>query len=238
MVMSFVSYARNYEDVILWRALRDVAKGFYVDIGACDPVTASTTRAFYERGWFGINVQPEDEYYRRLVESRPRDKNLKVAAGREPGERTLPTRRRNNFSARGPSPDFEHDVAGGTGKATVVPVRTLTQLIEEFGLSPIHFLKIDINGDHVSVLEGLDLQRVRPWIILTSAIDSDSAISPRDDWEHLIIDHGYSFAYFDGVNCFYAADEIPWARERLAAAPGSIDDFVPSEERLNGQRAA
>jgi FkbM family methyltransferase len=157
--------------------LRDVAKGFYVDIGASDPVAASTTRAFYERGWFGINVQPEDESYRRLVESRPRDKNLKVAAGREPGLRTL-TRRRNGFSALGSLLDFGRNVVDGTGKATVVPVRTLTQLIEEFGLSPIHFLKIDINGDHVSVLEGLDLQRVRPWIILTSAIDSDSASSP------------------------------------------------------------
>jgi hypothetical protein len=64
--MSFVSYARNCEDVMLWRALRDVAKGFYVDIGASDPEIASTTRAFYERGWFGINVQPVDEGWLNL----------------------------------------------------------------------------------------------------------------------------------------------------------------------------
>jgi hypothetical protein len=32
--MPFISYAQNYEDVILWRALRHVEKGFYVDVGA------------------------------------------------------------------------------------------------------------------------------------------------------------------------------------------------------------
>ena len=35
--MPFISYAQNYEDVILWRALRDVEHGFYVDVGAADP---------------------------------------------------------------------------------------------------------------------------------------------------------------------------------------------------------
>ena len=32
--MSFISYAQNLEDVILYRSLRDVERGFYVDVGA------------------------------------------------------------------------------------------------------------------------------------------------------------------------------------------------------------
>jgi O-antigen biosynthesis protein len=234
--MSFVSYARNCEDVLLWRALRDVAKGFYVDIGASDPEVASTTRAFYERGWFGINVQPVDEYYQRLVESRPRDRNLKVAVGREAGLRTLPTHFGNRFPDRNLGNRRENGAAVEAVAATVVPVRPLTQLIEESALSPIHFLKIDVKGDQVDVLEGLDLQRVRPWIILVGAINSDSTISPREEWEHLITTRGYSFAYFDGLNCFYVADEIPKAKERLAP-PGLVDDFVRSEGPLWDPRA-
>jgi FkbM family methyltransferase len=231
--MSFVSYALNCEDVVLWRALRDVANGFYVDIGASDPEVASATRAFYERGWFGINVQPVDEYYQRLVRSRPRDRNLKVAAGREAGMRTLPTHRDDSFS--GGTSDF--GLGYDAVEATVVPVRPLTQLIEESALWPIHFLKIDVKGDQVDVLEGLDLQRVRPWIILIGAIDSDSTISSRKEWEHLITERGYSFAYFDGLNCFYVADEIPGAKERLTAPLSLVDDFTHSEGKLNGPRA-
>lgn len=36
--MSFDSYAQNFEDVILRRALKDVDKGSYVNVGAQDPV--------------------------------------------------------------------------------------------------------------------------------------------------------------------------------------------------------
>src|SRR4051812_47472096 len=87
--MAFISYAQNYEDVMLWRALRDVEQGFYVDVGAADPDIESVTRAFYERGWSGINVEPFDELFAKLVQARPRDANLKVAVGPEEGVRTL-----------------------------------------------------------------------------------------------------------------------------------------------------
>ena len=46
--MNFVSYAQNFEDVLLWRALRDIEHGFYVDVGAQDPVTDSVSLSFYE----------------------------------------------------------------------------------------------------------------------------------------------------------------------------------------------
>ena len=65
VVMPFVSYAQNYEDVMLWRVLRDVERGFYVDVGAADPEEWSVTRAFYDRGRSGINVEPLEEYFNK-----------------------------------------------------------------------------------------------------------------------------------------------------------------------------
>jgi hypothetical protein len=47
--MSFVSYAQNFEDVMLWRALRDIKGGFYIDVGANSPGMDSVTKAFYDR---------------------------------------------------------------------------------------------------------------------------------------------------------------------------------------------
>jgi hypothetical protein len=90
-LMPFISYAQNYEDIILWRALRDIERGFYVDIGAADPEEYSVTCAFYQRGWPGINVEPLDDYFEKLTNTRPRDANLKVAAGRETGLRIFQT---------------------------------------------------------------------------------------------------------------------------------------------------
>jgi len=56
--MTFISYSQNLEDVMLWRALKHIEQGFYVDVGANDPTFLSVTHAFYERGWHGINIDP------------------------------------------------------------------------------------------------------------------------------------------------------------------------------------
>ena len=58
--MSIVSYAQNFEDVMLWRALGKVENGFYIDIGAQHPVIDSVSKAFYDNGWRGIHVAEHD----------------------------------------------------------------------------------------------------------------------------------------------------------------------------------
>lgn len=65
--MSFISYAQNYEDVMLWRALKHIANGFYIDVGAAWPDKHSVTKAFYDRGWRGINIEPNPVHHASLV---------------------------------------------------------------------------------------------------------------------------------------------------------------------------
>lgn len=79
----FISYAQNFEDVMLWRALKHVKDGFYIDVGAAWPDKDSVTKAFYERGWRGVNIEPNPEMWRVLSADRPRDLNLKVALDRK-----------------------------------------------------------------------------------------------------------------------------------------------------------
>ena len=80
-----VSYAQNFEDVMLWRALKHVSNGFYVDVGANDPCVDSVTRLFYEHRWYGINIEPLSQHFIDLQRARPRDINLQCAAGPELG---------------------------------------------------------------------------------------------------------------------------------------------------------
>ena len=76
-----ISYAQNYEDVILNRAFGGKPRGFYIDVGAWDPTVDSVTKHFYDLGWSGINVEPAAEPFRALQTERPRDLNLQVALG-------------------------------------------------------------------------------------------------------------------------------------------------------------
>jgi FkbM family methyltransferase len=235
--MPFISYAQNYEDVILWRALRDVEQGFYVDVGAADPEELSVTHAFYERGWSGINVEPTDEYFQKLILARPRDTNLNIAVGRETGLRTLHVIAGTGLSTLDPEIAAQHRAAGRQTYETVVPVLTLEKILEDCAPVTIHFLKIDVEGVEAEVLEGLNMNRARPWIVVVEAIKPLSSVSSRAEWEYLVTSYGYTFAYFDGLNCFYVADECHELKERLAIPPNVFDDFVRWQERANAQRA-
>jgi len=87
--MTFISYAQNNEDVLLWRALGHIKNGYYIDVGANDPVEHSVTKSFYDAGWSGISVEPLPKYHQAFLEQRPRDTNLAIAAGAVDGELTL-----------------------------------------------------------------------------------------------------------------------------------------------------
>ena len=65
--MPINSYAQNFEDVMLFRALGHVKKGFYLDIGAGEPEIDSVTKLFYSLGWTGVNVEPNNLSFKKLA---------------------------------------------------------------------------------------------------------------------------------------------------------------------------
>ena len=87
--MTLLSYSQNFEDVLLWRALGDIAGGFYIDVGANDPELHSVTRLFYDAGWRGTNIEPMPSSLQPFLDQRPRDINLSCAAGAAAGQITL-----------------------------------------------------------------------------------------------------------------------------------------------------
>ena len=227
--MSFVSYAQNFEDVILRRALKDVDNGFYIDVGANDPVVDSVSKAFYDNGWRGINIEPVSEWYEKLLKDRPDDINLQVAVGANEGEidfyEIIGTGLSTTIKLTAERHVNEH---GFHVKNYKVPVNTLSAICKEHSSPIIHFLKIDIEGAEKSALEGLDLREIRPWVILVESTLPTLEIEHYEEWEFMILTADYEFAYFDGLNRFYVAKEHQKISERLAIPPNVFDDFVLS----------
>ena len=46
-INQFISYSEYYEDLILNIILTNIENGFYIDVGAYDPIKVSVTKAFY-----------------------------------------------------------------------------------------------------------------------------------------------------------------------------------------------
>lgn len=225
--MSFISYAQNAEDVLLWRALRDVAAGCYIDVGANDPELHSVTKAFYDAGWSGINIEPMPSYRAAFAAQRPRDINLNVAAGAAAGEITLyDVPDMNGWASTDSGVAETHRDEGYAVVEHTVPLRTLADICAEHVRGPVHFLKVDVEGFEADVLRGMDFRACRPWIVVVEAMLPNSRESNHGTWEALVTGHGYQFAWFDGLNRYYVADEHAELAPRLAQQPNVFDDYI------------
>lgn len=221
-----LSYAQNFEDVMLARAFKGITDGFFVDVGAWHPEDDSVTCHFYKQGWHGINVEPNPRYLELLRKERTRDRNLGVAVGAEAGRAKLTLLHGTGMSTLYPDVAAK-DTADAYEKEIVeVEVRPLNDILAESAEPVIHFLKIDCEGAETAVINALDLARYRPWIILVEATEPLSPQENHHDWEPHLIAGGYDFVYFDGVNRFYVAREKSDLRQHFAVPPNVFDRFT------------
>src|SRR5205809_5964741 len=81
-----IYYGQNKEDLLIKSFFPDVERGFYIDVGANDPLIDSVTKLFYDAGWSGINIEPIDKHIKNLKTQRTRDVNVHAGIGNKPGK--------------------------------------------------------------------------------------------------------------------------------------------------------
>lgn len=223
--MKFESYAQLFEDLILYCALKDVDKGFYIDVGANDPENLSVTKAFYDRGWHGINIEPLRNLCTKLAVERPRDINLCIGLGKEHGKLDI--------YESGAASTFVEDIAVRiklpTEKKKTKSIWTLSEVYEQYPPpgGDVHFCKIDVEGYEREVLLGVkDWRKFRPWVFAIEAKIPGTKTFCYDQWESILLDNDYIFALEYKINRYYIATE----REYLLANLAKINTFVSENE--------
>ena len=53
---SFISNSAFGEEILVNRLLKKFSKGFFVDVGAYNPIIGSLTNQLYRKGWNGLNL--------------------------------------------------------------------------------------------------------------------------------------------------------------------------------------
>ena len=219
--MRFESYAQFLEDMILHCALKDVDKGFYIDVGANDPTNLSVTKFFYDRGWHGINIEPLIDKCALLSEMRPRDINLCVGLGSERGK--LDIFELDEMST------FLEEFANNSNNKRQRNILTISEVYERYcpPNQDVHFCKIDVEGYERQVLEGIkDWQKFRPWIFCMEATLPGTYTPCHDKWEDLLLANDYVLAFYFKINRYYVAAE----REHLLSNFAKINQFVTQNQ--------
>jgi FkbM family methyltransferase len=139
-------------------------KGYYVEVGANDPRERSQTWHLEQLGWTGVLIEPQADLAAALRAER-KGKVFAVAC-------SSPAKAGQELSlyVAGPLSSLDRrSMAPGAipEKVIRVPVRTLDSILEEAG-SPaaFDFLSIDVEGHEIEVLQGFDLARWRPRLIM------------------------------------------------------------------------
>jgi FkbM family methyltransferase len=230
-----VSWADHWEDVRAWRILHRLDPGFYVDVGAMDPRVDSVTNAWYEHGWFGIDVEPDPTFVRALRSGRPRDRVEAVACGTRPGEATLHvvvgedgthtglTTLESGTAAR-------HARNGARIETIRVPVVPLTELMKRSPAEDperFHVLKVDVEGSERDVLASADLSAFRPLVVLIEARAPRSTEDTYLPSEEILTANRYVFAADDGLNRWYVRSEDEQLAAVLAPETNPILDGKP-----------
>jgi FkbM family methyltransferase len=225
--VGIVSYAQNFEDVMLWRALGELAAGFWIDVGAADPNHFSVTRAFSQAGWRGVNIEPTEAPFAHLKAARPNDVNLNVALGAADGRLTFYECEDATLSSLDEAVAARNRADGRAVRERAVEVQTLAEVCRRHAPAEIHFLKIDVEGAEAQVLAGADFSAFRPWIVLVEATAPMSQDDASARWEPALLAARYRFAWFDGLNRFYVADERWEALGRHFRTPPNVfDHFI------------
>lgn len=161
------SYSQFQEDLVIDKLLGRKSCGFYVDIGAADGIHYSNTYYFYQKGWRGINIEPDPDNFKQLEITRAKDINVNVAIGLKRKAATLYQFSPGVLStlSKTVSEEFKHTGYKFVGEHKIT-VSTLAQILDKHiqGES-IDFITIDTEGFDYVVLKSNNWKKYKPTLI-------------------------------------------------------------------------
>ena len=209
------------EDRILDQVFRGKRSGYFIEVGAYDGVSLSNTYCFERLGWHGILVEPIKPLCVKAAAARPRSRVVHAACGRhdQRGAATFTVTQGVpvlSFLRRDPEHIERCLREGATLVEIEVPVVPLDDIIKSERKNPlvgtgpwvpnvgwrIDLVSIDVEGSELDVLDGFNLDRFRPKVlVIENERVSGAAIEPY------LNERGYRKIHRQVINDFYARDD-------------------------------
>lgn len=196
-----IHYGEFGEDIFIERILRNVSRGVYIDVGCYHPFKGSLTNKLYEKNWSGVNIDLSKTSIDLFNIARNRDINLNLAVTNYDGEtfyyQNSPINQQNSLTK-----------TNDNQKKTKIKCFSLNTILQENKIDKFQFLNIDVEGNELNVIKGIDLIKFRPILI---AIENNELL-PIEYFESeiykILIENNYIFINKIGVTNFFITKDL------------------------------
>jgi len=194
-------FPQNSETELMRAFFEDMHEGYFVEVGANHPTYGSQTFDFEQRGWTGVLVEPQP----KLAENLRSHRSAKVFAEACSSRRNAGSSMTLHLAGSHSSFDRRLNLAEVKPHGAInVPARTLDEILTEAGARRIDFISIDVEGHELDVLDGFDLARWNPRLLLIE----DFLLHLRV--HRYLSRHGYRVLRRTGINNWYVpAEALP-----------------------------
>lgn len=223
-----IAWAGHGEDQILRRIFTKGEPGTFLDIGSAHPKFGSVTYSLYRLGWRGVAIEPRKSLAKQWQKIRP-DDFLITSALTKNGESGFLANDgyRTKFVV-----DDERAMNRCFIKSESISIAKLRVLTEEYVTLTPELIKIDIEGDEYSIVDGLLEQGYRPEIWIVEVVDQFNhehiRREPQGNLESLMQSFNYVMKLMDGVNEWYVKECSPSLNRNIwAPAYPGVEDFIP-----------
>jgi FkbM family methyltransferase len=165
-------YSQYKQDEYLETSIfKGFKNGLYMDIGAHDGVTINNTLYFEKNNnWNGINIEPLDDVYNKLVVNRPNSINIKCAVCNTDGSAEFISNKGYTEMLSGLKSTFDprHHIRlqyenihnNSTSNIIKVDTKRIETICDEYNIKHINYLSIDVEGGEFEVIKSINFDKV------------------------------------------------------------------------------
>ena len=188
-------FSHKLEDQLKESFFNGERNGFFVDVGANEPVNGSQTWRLEQLGWRGILIEPQPDLAEQLRQHRRASVYSFACSSPSNAGRSMPLHLAGVHSSFRP----QHFVAGMRRYGVVeVPVTTLDQILSDANApTPLDLVSIDVEAHELEVLDGFDLKRWQPRLILIEDLVMNLRLHRH------VTAKGYKWFRRTGLNSWY-----------------------------------
>lgn len=204
------SYSQWGEDRMVWSHFGHRAHGTFFEAGAFHPVRLSQTYFLEQRGWHGVLVDPLPDSAAEFARIRTNSLFFQNALGspEDEGRDLAFVIPQDGTVAHLRQP---HEIVTTSSRITKVRSTTINSILAKSSIQQVDYLSLDLEGNELAALRGLDFARWKPQLILIE--DHFHSLNVH----RYLKTHDYKLVFRLGCNNWYlpAGDTCQYTTRRV-----------------------